>query len=278
MDLPPLDPLYWALGVTALVAALGFRPWRPQAGKLSIRLTSAVLLPAALMASWYGITGEVLPVPPAEAKDWIPWCALGAVLIGVTEVRAMNALGVGILVGAVMGHGLERVIAYDHGEGAAAIHSLGIGLVSVLAHLATRSAARTGGLSGVGVAGGFIAIFVTAAMIQRGTWGGGGLLLGGACFALGALGTLGLLRKDWRPFDGSVAPVCAVLVAVLAVGHYSAGTPLGASLAVIGLTQLFWLRGKGALGRWGVGVLGLALVAYALWDSWPEPNPYAEYY
>ena len=112
MDLPPLDPLYWALGVTALVAALGFRPWRPQVGKLSIRLTSAVLLPAALMAGWYGITGEVLPVPPAEAKDWIPWCALGAALIGVTEVRAMNALGVGILVGAVMGHGLERVIAY----------------------------------------------------------------------------------------------------------------------------------------------------------------------
>lgn len=278
MDLPPLDPLYWALGVTTLVATLGFRPWRSAPAGLSARLTSAVLLPAALMGSWYGITGEVLPVPPGEAKDWIPWCVLGAALLGVAEARAMNALGVGILVGGVMGHGLERVIAYDHGEGAAAIHSLGIGLLSALAHLASRSAARAGGLSGVWVAAGFTAIFVTGAMIQRGTWGGGGLLLGGACFALGALGTIGLLRRDLRPFDGSVAPACTALVGVLAVGHYSAETPMGATLAVIGLTQLFWLRGRGPIGRWGMGVLGLALATYAIWASWPEPNPYADYY
>lgn len=279
MDLPPLEPLLYAFAAATVVLAAGWRPWSRGARPAGGPWASALLLPLVLAAAWYGTSDELAPYPPREAKDWAFYGVLAGALLALVErwwpALALAAVG---LSAALFQRALQNVLTYEFGAEAVVYHVAGLAVAAGATALALRRGARAEGRAAAGHAWLWLAAFALAGTIQRGTWGGGGLLLGGACCGLGGVAVLALLRPGWHVTRGLAGAGAMYLVAVLAIGHYSAETPRGATLAALALPQLAWVAGRGWQRGLALAVLLAALGGYAIWDSWPEPDPYAGYY
>jgi len=273
MERQLLEPLLLAFATAAVVLAGGWRPWSGVRPPATGRWASAALFAAVFAAVWYGLRRELVPFPPREAQHWIFYGILAALPLAALERRALLwTVAVAALAAATHERAFGALLERRHGARAWAWLA-GLVLVQVLVALALRAAtreparARRAALLGLG-------ILTVAALVERGTYAGGSLQLGGACFGLGGLGLLSLWRREWPVLRGAAAPLAAHGVGVLAVGQLSSRAPLGASLALLALPLVAWSGSGRGRNRPLAAVVALALAAYALWDSWPAPESY----
>lgn len=278
----PLEPILYALAVAAAVLALGWRPWQGEAAPRTGPPASALLFPLCFAGGWYGYRGEPVPFPPTEAFTW----AFSASLMGLLLVplpppdrgrRALGVLGAGMIAGGLLAWGATgALLRREHGEG------WGLALVGAIAllvggvHLGLAALEPRRG-SGAGPAWLLLLTLATGAAVQRGTFGGGGLLLGALCAGAGGLWVLGLWRGDWRVVHCASAPAHLALAGVLLTGATYAETSRLASAAVLCMPLAGWVGGRGVPGAVARSALAAALGAVALGLSWPEPDPYGAY-
>ena len=274
MERQLLEPLLLACAAAAVVLAGGWRPWSGARPPASGRWASALLFAACFAAVWFGFRRELVPFPPREAQHWIFYGTLAALALGALERRRALLWSVGVLALAAATHerAFGALLERRHGPRAWAWIA-GLALAQALVALAFRAAAREpararrAALLAIGT-------FTVGALVERGTYAGGSLQLGGACFGLGGLLVLSLWRRSWPVFEGAAAPLAAHFAGVLAVGQLSSRAPLGASLAVLALPLVGWTGVRRARAWPLAAAVALALASYALWASWPVPQTY----
>ena len=267
----PLEPILYAFLAAALVVGLGWRPWSSTAPG-SGPWASALLLPACFAAGWAGTRGELLPFPPREGQHWVFYGGLaGAALGGLSRRPALTALGILAVAYATLRFGLGEVLARSHPATAEVLLPAFAVAAAILGESARRNARPQGAVL-------WLAAFALAAAIQRGTFGGAGLLLGACAVGVGGLAVASSWRPDWRIPAPAVGAMTLLLVGMLVAAWLLGDTPWLASLAAGGVLAVAWIPpgvGWRPLLRWGLPVAALA--ALALWDSWPAPDPYAAY-